>query len=93
MDARVLGGAFRIAVLILGTAVVMLPFQPAGSAAQVVTVLAGLMGVLFGAAVILAARVWSGRPPLSTGDKSRGPALNEPSRGALPQDREQEGDR
>lgn len=71
MDPRILGAGFRIALLILVTAVLMLPFQPAGSAEQVVTVLAAIVGLAFTATVVALARVWSGRPPISIRDKTR----------------------
>lgn len=93
MDPRVLGAAFRIAVLILGTALLMLPFQRAGSAEQVVTVLAALVGGLFVTSVVVAARLVSGRPPIAPGDKTRRSALNGRPRAEPPHHREAEGDR
>ena len=44
MDPIALQAAFRVAILILLAALVMLPFQPANSAEFVVTVLARLSG-------------------------------------------------
>jgi len=84
MDPRILSAGFRIAVLILGTSLLMLPFQRAGSAEQVATVLAAIVGALFAAAVLLAARLSSGRPPVPSGDKARRPALNGRSRPRSP---------
>lgn len=94
MDPRPLGAGFRIAVLILGTALLMLPFQRAGSAEQVVTVLAAAVGALFIVTVTTLARLSASRPPIPPGDKTRRPALNGPSRVHLPPggDKEEEGD-
>jgi len=93
VDPRVLGAAFRIAVLILGTALVTLPFQRPGSAEQVVTVLAAVVGVLFTATVLAMARLTSGRPPISRDDKSRPRPLNERLQATPPHHRKAEGDR
>ena len=57
MDPIALRAAFRVAVLIVVVALAMLPFQPAGSAESVVTVMAAAVGGLFIAAVWLAARL------------------------------------
>lgn len=92
MDPRVLGAAFRIAVLILGTALLMLPFQRPGSAEQVATVLALAVGVLFTAAVLLVGRLGLTRPPVSSGDRTRREALNGRSRADLPRKGEEERD-
>jgi hypothetical protein len=62
MDPQVLRGGFRIAVLVFGLAIVMLPFQPRDSAEFVVTVLAALVGAAFMLGVVLLAR--SANPPL-----------------------------
>ena len=48
MDPIALQAAFRVAILILLAALVMLPFQPANSAEFVVTVLAAIIGLVFG---------------------------------------------
>jgi hypothetical protein len=62
MDPEVLRGGFRIAVLVFGLSVLMLPFQPRDSAEFVVTVLAALVGGAFVLGVALLAR--SANPPL-----------------------------
>jgi hypothetical protein len=62
MDPQILRGGFRIGVLVLGLAVLMLPFQPQGSAEFVVTVLAALVGGAFVLGVVLLAR--TSNPPL-----------------------------
>jgi hypothetical protein len=65
MPGNVFRGALRTAVLILGLALVLLPFQPRGSAEFVVTVLSAVVGALFVGVVLLAMR-WArpGLPPL-----------------------------
>ena len=63
MDPIALQAAFRVAVLILVAAVVMLPFQPANSAEFVVTVLAAVVGLVFVGFVALLARLSGSRPP------------------------------
>lgn len=93
MDPRILGAAFRVAVLILGTALLMLPFQAPGTAEQVVTVLAAAVGALFVGTVVLLARSAVGRPPLSSDDISRPEALNESLRVDPPRNAEEERDR
>ncbi len=72
MDPRTGRAAFRIAFLILGTAVAILPFQRPHSAEFVVTLMAAAVGLLFVGIVLLMARLSS--PPLpprgaGTGDK------------------------
>lgn len=62
MDPQILRGGFRIGVLVLALAVLMLPFQPRDSAEFVVTVLAALVGGAFVLGVVLLAR--SADPPL-----------------------------
>jgi len=47
VDPIALQAAFRVAVLILVAALVMLPFQQANSAEFVVTVLAAVVGLIF----------------------------------------------
>jgi amino acid transporter len=58
-----LQAAFRIAVLILIVALVMLPFQPTNSAEFVVTVMAAVVGLIFVGVVALFARLSGSRPP------------------------------
>lgn len=76
MAPEILQGAFRIGILILLLAVVMLPFQPPGSGPFVATVLSVIVGALMVGAVALLAR-WStpGLPTVS--DKRRPKGLNE----------------
>lgn len=62
MDPRTGRAAFRIAFLILGTAVAILPFQRPNSAEFVVTVLAAAVGLIFVGVVLLMARLSA--PPL-----------------------------
>ncbi len=62
MDPQILRGGFRIGILIFGLAVLMLPFQPQGSAEFVVTVLAALVGGAFVLGIALLAR--KANPPL-----------------------------
>jgi hypothetical protein len=66
MDPIALQAAFRVALLILIAAVVMLPFQPANSAEFVVTVLAAVVGLIFVGLVALLARSSGSRPPNPT---------------------------
>jgi hypothetical protein len=63
MDPIALQAAFRVALLILIAAVVMLPFQPPNSAEFVVTVLAAIVGLIFVGLVALLARLSGSRPP------------------------------
>ncbi|HVD31491.1 MAG TPA: hypothetical protein VNE19_07245 [Methylomirabilota bacterium] len=63
MDPIALQAAFRVALLILLAALVMLPFQPANSAEFVVTVLAAIVGLVFVGLVALIARMSGSRPP------------------------------
>jgi hypothetical protein len=62
VDPLILRGGFRIGVLILGLALLMLPFQPQGSAEFVVTVLAAIIGGAFVLGIALLAR--TANPPL-----------------------------
>jgi len=62
MDPRILRGGFRIAVLILGAALLILPFEPAGSAEQIVTVMAAAVGGAFVGGIALLVRM--GNAPL-----------------------------
>ena len=63
MDPIALQAAFRVAILILLAALVMLPFQPANSAEFVVTVLAAIVGLVFVGLVVVLARLSGSRPP------------------------------
>jgi hypothetical protein len=63
VDPIALQAAFRVAVLILLAALVMLPFQPTNSAEFVVTVLAAIVGLVFVGVVALLARLSGSRPP------------------------------
>jgi hypothetical protein len=63
MDPIALQAAFRVALLILIAAAVMLPFQPPNSAEFVVTVLAAVVGLLFVGIVAVLARLSGSRPP------------------------------
>jgi hypothetical protein len=63
VDPIVLQAAFRVAVLILIAAAVMLPFQPPNSAEFVVTVLAAIVGLIFVGLVAALARLSGSRPP------------------------------
>lgn len=63
MDPIALRAAFRVAILIVIVAALMLPFQPPSSAAFVVTVLAAIVGLIFTGVVVLAARLSGSRPP------------------------------
>jgi hypothetical protein len=63
VDPIALQAAFRVAVLILLAALMMLPFQPTNSAEFVVTVLAAIVGLVFVGLVALVARLSGSRPP------------------------------
>ena len=63
MDPIALQAAFRVAILILLAALVMLPFQPANSAEFVVTVMAAIVGLIFVGLVAVLARLSGSRPP------------------------------
>jgi hypothetical protein len=63
VDPIALQAAFRVALLILIAALVMLPFQPANSAEFVVTVLAAVVGLFFVGIVVVFARLSGSRPP------------------------------
>ena len=65
MDPVALQAAFRVAILILLAALVMLPFQPQNSAEFVVTVLSAIVGLVFVVLVVLLARLSGSRPPNS----------------------------
>lgn len=63
MDPIALQAAFRVALLILIAALVMLPFQPPNSAEFVVTVMAAIVGLIFVGLVAVSARLSGSRPP------------------------------
>jgi hypothetical protein len=63
VDPIALQAAFRVALLILIAAAVMLPFQPPNSAEFVVTVLAAVVGLIFVGLVAALARLSGARPP------------------------------
>jgi len=65
MDPIALQAAFRVAMLILLAALVMLPFQPPNSAEFVVTVLSAIVGLVFVGLVVLLAWLSGSRPPNS----------------------------
>ena len=71
MDPFALRAAFRVAILILIAALVMLPFQPPASAEFVVTALAAFVGLVFVGVVALLTRLSGSRPP-KTVDRARG---------------------
>lgn len=62
MDPQTGQAAFRIAVLILGTSLAILPFQDRTSPEFVVTIMAALVGALFVGVVLVMARLAA--PPL-----------------------------
>ena len=72
MDPRTSQAAFRIALLVLGTALLILPFQRRDSAEFVVTVLSAAMGLTFVAVVLLVNRLSSPRlPPRGPGARDK----------------------
>jgi hypothetical protein len=66
MDPFALRAAFRVAILVLLVALVMLPFQRPMSAEFVVTVMSVVVGLIFVGIVALAARMSGSRPPNSS---------------------------
>ena len=62
MDPQILRGGFRIGVVVLGLALMMLPFQPRDSAEFVVSILAAIVGGVFVLGIALLAR--KANPPL-----------------------------
>lgn len=67
MDPRAARAAFRLAVLISGTSLVILPFQRVNSPEFVVTVMAAAVGLLFMGTVVAVNRLSSpGIPPRET---------------------------
>jgi hypothetical protein len=82
MDPMGLQAAFRVAILILIVALVMLPFQPANSAEFVVTVMAAVVGLMFVGIVAVVARLSGSRPPNPRPvDRVSGMRSNVPSEG------------
>ena len=82
MDPRTGQAAFRIAFLILGLAILILPFQRPNSAEFVVTVMAAAVGLLFVGVVLVVNRLAS--PPLPprglvVRDKAVRTSFNEPN--------------
>lgn len=63
MDPDLLRGGFRIGFLILALALVTLPFQPAGSAERVVTVMAAAVAGAFVLGIAVVARRAEPGPP------------------------------
>ena len=85
MDPRTGQAAFRVSFLILGLAILILPFQRPSSAEFVVTVMAGVVGLLFVGVVLAVNRLAS--PPLPprgprTRDKPERRSFNEPNEDA-----------
>jgi amino acid transporter len=82
MDPMGLQAAFRVAILILIVALVMLPFQPTNSAEFVVTVMAAVVGLMFVGIVGVVARLSGSRPPNPRPvDRVSGMRSNVPSEG------------
>jgi hypothetical protein len=82
MDPMGLQAAFRVAILILIVALVMLPFQPTNSAEFVVTVMAAVVGLMFVGIVAVVARLSGSRPPNPPPvDRVSGMRSNVPSEG------------
>ncbi len=81
MDPQILRGGFRIGVLIVGLALLMLPFHPQGSAEFVVTVLAALVGGAFVIGIALLARTANPPLPRSTNAKEERKGYNKRSTG------------
>ena len=69
MDPDLLRGGFRIGFLILALSLISLPFQPAGSAEQVVTVMAAAIAGAFVLGIALLARRAEPRPPQDKPDR------------------------
>ncbi len=71
MDPQLLRPALRIALLILGLSLLILPFEPRDSAEFVVTVMALVVGAIFAGGVALLARTANPRLP-SAGMERKG---------------------
>lgn len=63
MHPEALKAALRLAMVIFVAAIAMIPCQRAGSAEQVVTVLAAIVGALFIGAVVAVVRLTGPRAP------------------------------
>jgi hypothetical protein len=75
MDPQLLKGGFSIGALIVALSLLMLPFQPRGSAEFVVTVLSACVGGLFLVAIAALVR-WSTPPLPRADDKPAGKDYN-----------------
>ena len=71
MDPQILRSGLRIGILVFGLAMLMLPFQPLGSAEFIVTVLSALIGGGFVLGVTLLARSANPPPPSADGRRKR----------------------
>lgn len=69
MDPDLLRGGFRIGFLILAVALITAPFQPAGSAERVVTVMAAAVAGAFVLGITLLARRAGPGPPQDKPDR------------------------
>jgi hypothetical protein len=79
VDPQLLRGGFRIGILIVLVALVMLPFQPRGSAEFFVTVLAAAIGGLFLLGITALVR-WSTPRIPEPDDKPAGTSYNHADR-------------
>ncbi len=66
---QLLRSGLRIGILVLGLALLMLPFQPRDSAEFVVTVLAALVGGAFVLGVVILAKAANPALPHATGKR------------------------
>jgi hypothetical protein len=71
VDPHLLRGGFRIGFLVLALAIVSLPFQPGGSAEQVVTILAIAVSGAFVAGVAIMARFAEPSMPVDAAERKR----------------------
>ncbi len=78
---QLLRSGLRISVLVLGLAVLMLPFQPRDSAEFVVTVLAAFVGGAFVLGVVLLTRSANPRLPKAVDAREKRNAYNKRSTG------------
>ncbi len=76
MPPEILRGGFRIAFFVLALALIALPFEPAGTAEQIVTVMAAVVGGVFVAGIAILARM--GHTPIPD-DSDRTKDYNERS--------------
>ncbi len=86
MDPQLLKGGFTTGVLILALALLMLPFQPQGSAEFVVTALSACVGGLFLLAIAGLLR-WSSPPLPRADDKLTRTGYNVSQSAKQPKDR------